>query len=262
MTSSLQFYKYVGAGNDFVVLEDWTGKLGLNSHQIRSICDRRFGIGADGILILESHPEADFKMNYYNADGSRGEMCGNGARCLVRFAEHQGRAAPEGVFSADDGLHRYTFTEEEVDVEILVSGQLMDWDVPSTKCGFIDTGVPHLVVPVADSKAVDLDPLGWEMNTHAAHPKGTNTNIIEKKSDPVIVRTWERGVNMETLACGTGAAASAIFANKKWDYNWPVRLSFPGGELEVDHRGNQYWLKGPAELVFEGQLSLSKLHRI
>ena len=261
MTSPVKFYKYVGAGNDFVILEDWGGELDLSTSQIKSICDRRFGIGADGVLMLESHPEADFKMKYFNADGSRGEMCGNGARCLVRFADHKQRARTEGAFSADDGLHKYKISEAEIDVEILVGGELKDWDIPREGCGFIDTGVPHLVIPVPDAETFDLEPLGRQMNSHDAHPQGINVNIVEKESGSVKVRTWERGVNMETLACGTGAAASAIFAADKWAFKWPIRLTFPGGILEVDHRGNQYWLKGPAELVFEGHLSLSRLHR-
>jgi len=146
-------------------------------------------------------------------------------------------------------------------VEIIVHGELQDWDIPRIGCGFIDTGVPHLIIPILNVASENLDPLGREMNAHDAHPQGINVNIVEKMSLSVKVRTWERGVNMETLACGTGAAATAIFAHKKWDFEWPIRLSFPGGELEVDQRGNQYWLKGPAQLVFKGHLSLSKLHR-
>ncbi|NQT62873.1 MAG: diaminopimelate epimerase [Candidatus Marinimicrobia bacterium] len=261
MSKPIEFYKYVGAGNDFVIFESWNEDLKLTAQQIVSMCDRRFGIGADGVMILQSHNSADFKMNYYNADGSRGEMCGNGARCLVSFAEFLGRAKSSGTFSADDGIHHYNILGDQVDVEIIVHGELQDWDIPRIGCGFIDTGVPHLIIPILNVASENLDPLGREMNAHDAHPQGINVNIVEKMSLSVKVRTWERGVNMETLACGTGAAATAIFAHKKWDFEWPIRLSFPGGELEVDQRGNQYWLKGPAQLVFKGHLSLSKLHR-
>ena len=261
MSNSLDFYKYVGAGNDFIIFESWNDDLQLSKQQIVDICDRRFGIGADGVMILQSHPSAAFKMNYYNADGSRGEMCGNGARCLVSFAIFRDRVTSSGNFSADDGIHHYRIAGDLVDVEIIVNGELQDWDTPNRGCGFIDTGVPHLIVPVKDTAMEDLDPLGRKMNAHPAHPQGTNVNIVEQVSGSVRVRTWERGVNMETLACGTGAAASAIFAHEKWQLEWPLKLSFPGGELEVDHRGNQYWLKGPAQLVFKGHFSLSKLHR-
>ena len=261
MTEQHDFYKYVGAGNDFVIFESWDGEFQLTKQHIIEICDRRFGIGADGVMLLQSHTSADFKMNYYNSDGSRGEMCGNGARCLVRFAELMGKANSSGTFSAADGVHHYRISSEVIDVEIIVSGQLQDWDIPRAGCGFIDTGVPHLIVPVQDAASENLDPLGRRMNSHQAHPYGTNVNMIEKLSESVKIRTWERGVNMETLACGTGAAAAAIYAREKWNFPWPISLSFPGGELEVDHRGNQYWLKGPAQLVFKGHLTLSKLHR-
>ncbi len=261
MSNSLDFYKYVGAGNDFIIFESWAGELKLSEQEIVDICDRRFGIGADGVMMLQAHHSADFKMNYYNADGSRGEMCGNGARCLVKFAEYRDRATPSGTFLADDGIHQYSISGDLVDVEIIVNGKLHDWEIPGSGCGFIDTGVPHVVIPVPDASIENLDPLGRTLNSHPAHPQGTNVNIVEKLSASVKVRTWERGVNMETLACGTGAAASAIFAHEKWKLEWPIKLSFPGGELEVDHRGNQYWLKGPAQLVFKGHLSLSKLHR-
>ncbi|MCF7921489.1 MAG: diaminopimelate epimerase [Candidatus Marinimicrobia bacterium] len=262
MNKDLTFYKYVGAGNDFVIFESWNGELTLTPQQIIELCDRRFGIGADGVMLLQSHETADFRMNYYNADGSRGEMCGNGARCLVKFAHSQGKAKSQGTFSADDGIHHYRMAGDAIDVEIIVKGGLLDWHIPCSGCGFIDTGVPHLVIPVQDADAEDLDPLGWKMNQHEAHPQGTNVNIVEKLTDAIKVRTWERGVNMETLACGTGAAATAIYGHEKWKLPWPLRLYFPGGELEVDHRGNQYWLKGPAELVFTGRLLLSKLQRI
>jgi len=262
MNKNLKFYKYVGAGNDFVIFESWNGEVTLTPQQIRHICDRRFGIGADGVMLLQSHQTADFRMNYYNADGSRGEMCGNGARCLVKFADSQGRANSHGTLFADDGMHHYRMASDAIDVEIIVNGGLLDWPIPRVGCGFIDTGVPHLVIPVEDADAENLDPLGWKMNHHEAHPKGTNVNIVEKLANALKVRTWERGVNMETLACGTGATATAIYAHKKWKLPWPLRLNFPGGELEVDHRGNQYWLKGPAELVFTGRLLLSKLQRI
>ena len=261
MSKTIDFYKYVGAGNDFIIFESWNVDLELSSQQIVELCDRRFGVGADGVMTLQSHGSEDFKMNYYNADGSRGEMCGNGARCLVNFARFMGRVNLSGSFSADDGVHGFQISDELVDVEIIVNGNLQKWAIPRAGCGFIDTGVPHLVVPTGSVATEILDPLGKKMNSDESHPRGTNVNIIEKLAKSVKIRTWERGVNQETLSCGTGAAASAIFAHEKWGFEWPVLLSFPGGDMEVDCRGNQYWLKGPAELVFKGHLSLSKLHR-
>lgn len=256
----IEFYKYVAAGNDFIVFDGWETALDLTSENIIALCDRRFGIGADGILILSEHDSSDFQMHYYNSDGSRGEMCGNGARSLVRFADLMGKARPEGSFYADDGFHQYQVGKHLIDVEIIVNNALQAWEIPNSGCGFIDTGVPHLVIPVEEVSQLELDPLGVRMNKHAAHPHGINTNIVENSEGALKVRTWERGVNKETLACGTGAAATAIYAHEHWRLSWPISLSFKGGSLEVDHRGNQYWLKGPAELVFKGRVSLSSLY--
>ena len=256
----IEFHKYVAAGNDFIIFESWDGSLQLTSEQIVALCDRRFGIGADGVLILTDHDSADFQMHYFNADGSRGEMCGNGARSLVKFAESKGRTNSTGSFAADDGPHKYKIDAKAIDVEIRVNGRLQEWTIPEPGCGFINTGVPHLIIPVSSAQEKDLDPLGKAMNNHAAHPEGINVNLVENAPDMLRVRTWERGVNMETLACGTGATAVAIYAHEKWRANWPIPLSFPGGMLEVDYRGNQYWLKGPAELVFTGRISQSGLY--
>ncbi|NQV30890.1 MAG: diaminopimelate epimerase [Candidatus Marinimicrobia bacterium] len=256
--NNIEFQKYVAAGNDFIVFESWDNLLELSEQQIISICDRRFGVGADGILILGSEKQADFRMNYFNADGSRGEMCGNGARSLIKYAISRGKAGTSGSFLADDGCHSYQMENEQVEVEILVRDELHPWSIPSINCGFINTGVPHLIIPVVDVSSEDLDSIGQAMNAHAAHPQGANVNILENTAGSLKIRTWERGVNMETLACGTGAAASAIFAHEKWGLSWPITLRAKGGQLEVDHRGNQYWLKGPAELVFKGQISLPR----
>jgi len=261
VTEQLTFYKFVGAGNDFVLFENWSTELVLSAEQIQDICDRRFGIGADGVILLEPHGVENFSMSYFNADGSRGEMCGNGARCIVQLAILLGRAPEAGTFAADDGVHAYVKAGEDVDVEIKVNGELSDWDIPAPGCGFINTGVPHLVMPVDDVSQAEVNPMGIAMNAHPAHPHGTNLNVIQQTAGSLKVRTWERGVNAETLACGTGAVAVAIFAHQKWKRSWPIQLVFPGGELEVDQRGNQYWLKGSGELVFKGYLASSRLHR-
>ncbi len=256
----IKFYKYVAAGNDFIIIDNREGALELDAGQVRALCDRRFGIGADGVLVLTLDSKVNFRMNYFNADGSRGEMCGNGARALVNFAVTYGQISSSGTFLADDGEHAYRFKDGFVAVEILVTDTLHPWIVPDPGCGFINTGVPHLIIPVENVASENLDPLGVAMNAHPIHPQGTNVNIVNRSAASLQVRTWERGVNMETLACGTGATAVAIYANQIWGISWPVLLSFKGGQLEVDLRGNQYWLKGPSELVFEGQIALSKLY--
>ncbi len=256
----IQFHKYVAAGNDFILFNGWHENVELSREQIIALCDRRFGIGADGVLVLSPEKSADFRMQYFNADGSRGEMCGNGARSLVKFAASIHKVGMSGTFIADDGCHGYNINNGQVEVEILVNDSLHPWDIPKVSCGFIDTGVPHLIIPVENVAAESLDPLGEAMNNHSAHPHGTNVNIIERAPQTILIRTWERGVNMETLACGTGATAAAIYGHETWGLPWPVSLSFKGGDLNIDFRRNQYWLTGPTELVFKGHIALSKLY--
>lgn len=250
----LNFQKYVAVGNDFIIIDAWETEISLSADQVIKFCDRKFGIGADGVLILIQDKQADFRMIYFNADGSRGEMCGNGARSLIHYAVTNGRCGASGTFIADDGLHNYRMEDSVVSVQILVTGSLKPWDVPSPQCGFINTGVPHLIVPVDKINSIQLETLGPAMNEHELHPEGSNVNILERSEGELLVRTWERGVNAETLACGTGAVAVAIFANGILEFPWPISLKFTGGDLSVDLIGNQYWLTGNAELVFEGQI--------
>lgn len=251
----IRFDKYVAAGNDFVIFNNWDDSIQFEKKQIIELCDRRFGIGADGVLLLTPAQDADFRMNYYNADGSRGEMCGNGARALVRFAHRSGIIETSGQFRADDGLHKFAIVNDNIFVEIRVDDSLHDWSIPFEKCGYINTGVPHLVVPVKDAEDEELLDLGKTMNAHDDHPEGTNTNIISKGPKGLRVRTWERGVNAETLACGTGATAAAIFAHQEWGVDWPVEMQFTGGVLKVDFRDNRYWLTGGTALVFAGHIA-------
>lgn len=255
----IHFHKYVAAGNDFIIFDCWAGLFDPGVEQIQALCDRRFGIGADGILLLSQSEDNDFRMNYFNADGSRGEMCGNGARALVKFAQDQQHIASSGTFLADDGRHQYRIENNRIEVEILVSDKLKNWELPEINSGFINTGVPHIVCPVQNVARVDLDTVGKNMNAHSAHPQGTNLNIVDRTNNTFSVRTWERGVNMETLACGTGATAVSVYINENWGEPWPIAMTFKGGVLAVDFRRNRYWLAGDTELVFVGHIASSKI---
>lgn len=258
----IQFHKYVAAGNDFVIFNAWDRSFEIESDVIKTLCDRRFGIGADGVMLLGRASDHDFQMHYYNADGSRGQMCGNGARSLVKYAYSLDKIPAMGSFLADDGAHMYQIENDRVEVEILVNDKLREWDLPYSGSGIINTGVPHLVAPVEKIDNDSLDTLGRQMNSHPAHPEGTNLNIISRVSEKLFVRTWERGVNRETLACGTGAVAASIYVHEKWHHDWPIVLSFKGGDLGVDFRHKQFWLSGAAELVFVGQIALSKVQNL
>ena len=269
----LRFTKMNGAGNDFVMLDNRGGKLHLAPQQIVRICDRHRGVGADGVLVLEEAANgADFRMRYYNADGGEAEMCGNGARCFARFAQRTAGAknqlsfeTPAGLIGAKlDGdlvsLQMSEPTDLRLGVEVSAEGE-------NLRGHFINTGVPHVVVPVESIESVDVRKTGSAIRHHKLFsPKGANANFLEKKSRRrVAIRTYERGVEDETLACGTGVVASALIFAATESVDGPIGVLVRGGsELTVGFKkdGDQFTnvtLTGPAEFVFEGTIDLQKL---
>lgn len=266
------FTKMHGAGNDFVVFDNRDGRLRLSTEQIRRLCDRRFGIGADGLLLLEKSPGAhlDAQMVYHNADGSRGEMCGNGARCFTSFALSRGLGRDGEVrFLTDAGPMSATQQEEMITIQMTAPTDLkLNLEVPlaagPARVHYINTGVPHVVRFVEDLSAVDIRREGSELRRHEMFsPKGANANFAQVAGDgTVLVRTYERGVEDETLACGTGVTAAAILAHLVHDAPKPVSLRVAGGDtLKVDFHGEgdnfrHVTLTGPATVVFEGSVEV------
>ncbi|ULQ53749.1 diaminopimelate epimerase [Flavihumibacter fluvii] len=258
----LHFYKYQGTGNDFVILDNREGIFDHLTHaQIHFLCDRRFGIGADGLMLLNNTPDYDFKMVYYNADGKESSMCGNGGRCLVKFAFHQGIIRTSYHFIAVDGEH-----EAEIDEQGIVRLKMLDVLTVEEVHGdsVLDTGSPHYVKDVNDLVHYDVFNKGREIrNDDKFEADGINVNFVEQLSDDeIMVRTYERGVEDETLSCGTGVTASAIVHfHNECGFN-DVRVSTRGGRLSVEFDRNSngsfsnIWLCGPAEKVFEGQIIL------
>ena len=253
----LPFFKYHGAGNDFVMLHKPDISHELSREFVAHLCHRRLGIGADGLIVLEPHTSYDFYMRYYNADGNEATMCGNGGRCAVAFARKLGYIGKEAHFLAVDGPHYASFAADgEVLLQIQdVSGiQRIGEDV------YMDTGSPHLVKFVQDPEQVDVFAEGkaWRY-ARQFQPEGTNVNFIAVDKDYIRMRTYERGVENETLACGTGAVASAIAASYTSGSSYrQYRLQARGGVLTVeweqhdhDHYTNVY-LKGPVSYVFTG----------
>ncbi|MBZ9651044.1 diaminopimelate epimerase [Psychroflexus montanilacus] len=255
----LHFYKYQGTGNDFVLIDNRTSNFKNDTKIIKKLCDRRFGVGADGLILLEnsSLDLSDFKMVYFNADGNESTMCGNGGRCIVAFAKKLGVIESETTFEAIDGLHSATIKDGFVNLKMV--------DVPtvnlSKEASFLDTGSPHHVAFVDDVYDFDVFTQGRRIRNLPNYEaiKGTNVNFIQIKEGVVHVRTYERGVEDETLSCGTGVTAAAITAkmsNKIEDL--PVKVITKGGTLEVDfevegpNAVKNIWLKGPATFVFEG----------
>ena len=265
----IPFSKYEGAGNDFILVDGRTGGFRPDARTIARLCDRHFGIGADGLMILSASPRHDCSMRYYNADGSEGEMCGNGARCFVLFAEHLGIGGREKRFEAADGEHRATVCRADDFAGEIEVGMI---DVERIVCGegwwFLNTGVPHYVEFVDDPAAVDVLQRGASIRRDTARfPQGTNVDFVQIAGDGHLrMRTYERGVENETLACGTGATAAAIVANfvRQHDVG-RFLVDVPGGQLRVsfDRSAEQHYtnirLSGPARRVFEGTFDTDNL---
>jgi len=258
----LHFYKYQGTGNDFIILDNrnWS-YTALTMDRVKFLCDRRFGIGADGLMLLNPKSGFDFEMIYYNADGRESSMCGNGGRCMVKFAYHLGIRKNEYLFSAVDGPHR-----AEIDDDGTVSLKMVDVnDIREYhNDSILNTGSPHYVKIVSDVMDYDVFHKGMDIRYSSDFAKeGINVNFVEQKNpDEIIVRTYERGVEDETLSCGTGVAASALVCyHNDVGYN-DVTVITKGGKLVVefdrinDGSFQNIWLCGPAEKAFEGDIEL------
>ncbi len=259
-----KFYKYQGTGNDFILFDDRGDSMRFNAEEIVSICDRRFGIGADGVILLRNSPDLDFEMVYYNADGKPSSMCGNGGRCITSFAKKLGIIEDHADFLAADGKHEAIFTNSD---PVVVKLKMKDVNeiVKLMDGWWLDTGSPHLVIEVNNLDELDVKSAGSEIRYNDYFRKeGVNVNFVQRSENGIAVRTYERGVEDETLSCGTGVTASALIslANEWVPSNMdPVTVNCPGGKLKVHslkspHGFNEVWLEGPAMLVFEGEISI------
>jgi diaminopimelate epimerase len=256
----LNFYKYQGTGNDFIIIDNKQENISLTNKNVKRLCDRRFGIGADGLMLLNVKDEYDFEMVYYNSDGNPSSMCGNGGRCLVKFAYDKGIHKSTYRFIAVDGAHEAT-----IDDNGCVNLKMKD--VSGIRKNFLDsildTGSPHYVKPTRDVRNYDVVKAGKEIRYSDGFKKeGINVNFVEGSEDRIFVRTYERGVEDETLSCGTGVTAAAlVFAHNDMGFN-RVEVTTPGGNLavEFDKTGEEefknIWLCGPAEFVFAGEIEI------
>jgi diaminopimelate epimerase len=259
---NIHFYKYQGAGNDFILVDN--RELKFDHHhpeRIASLCDRRFGIGGDGMMFLQEKEGFDFEMIYYNADGNPSSMCGNGGRCIVAFARDIGLIAGEANFLAVDGPHYAKISENG-----WVSLGMIDVDAITTDgpAYVLNTGSPHYVLPASQLKELDVFNAGKSIRYNDTYrEKGINVNFVEKEGSGYFVRTYERGVENETYACGTGVTAVALAMaksqNQTGDISTPVRAL--GGDLNIrfhsdGQRFTRIFLEGPAAFVFEGKIKL------
>lgn len=261
----IPFFKYHGTGNDFVIFDGRDTPLitMLDEESIAAICHRRFGIGADGVMILQDHPSEDFNMVYFNSDGKPSSMCGNGGRCLVSFAHRMGLFKDRCTFMAIDGLHEATIKGDQVELKMNDVTEL-EKDNGNT---ILNTGSPHYVKHCSDLDALSI--------TEAAHAirynerfaqEGINVNFIQPVEEGIRIRTYERGVEDETWACGTGATAAAIAFVEGTNTlgNHEIQVKVEGGSLVVKLNKtatgyNNVWLCGPAQFVFSGVVDLETI---
>lgn len=255
----IPFYKYQAAGNDFVLVDNRTGCFHFSIADIARICDRRFGAGADGLILISTDPAVDFRIDYFNPDGTA-SLCGNGCRSAVALAARLGIAGQHSLFNAYDGLHEAELTSDGL-IRIRMSDVAQ---LEKIYDGFsLDTGSPHFVRWVSDIDAYPVLEEGRKLRYDPVFPKGTNANFIERIDDHTLaLRTYERGVEEETLACGTGATACALVASES-GYSSPIILKVRGGTLRVEFKRlpnggfTDIYLTGPAQLVYTGELEIN-----
>lgn len=266
----IHFTKLQGNGNDFILIDEYKGEtISEKSAFASKYCDRRFGIGADGVLYLGSSYKADIGMRIFNPDGTEAEMCGNGIRCLVKYALDEGyvreNASVEtlaGVLSVSSRIDDRTwvkvdmgkpqFTREKIPSK--GSGEFLDVSLHGNKVSAVNTGVPHAVIFV-DSFNADLMSIAPRIRYDPVFPKGTNVNfVVVNSSNEITVRTYERGVEAETPSCGTGAVACAAMAHRLGKTEKKVKVNTKGGELRITLTEDGAFMEGPAERVFEGTI--------
>jgi diaminopimelate epimerase len=268
----LEFTKMTGAGNDFIVADNRSGAIRLTREQVARLCHRQFGIGADGLMLWVpcSSGKADWAWQFWNSDGSDAEMCGNGARCFARYIQRALGGDPRPLtFETAAGVIRAEFEGDRVTVGLTAPRGLRLREPVVTAAGPVEvsslnTGVPHAVVFVEDADRAMVQEQGRELRFHPHfNPRGTNVNFVQLKGPGHIrVRTYERGVEGETLACGTGVSASAMVAARLHGFPSPVRVQVQGGDelrvgfTERDGEFTDVKLNGPATFVFEGRVEV------
>jgi diaminopimelate epimerase len=256
---TLNFHKYQGTGNDFVMIDNRDSFFDKNNLDLVShLCNRKFGIGADGLILIENHDKVDFDMIYFNADGTK-SFCGNGSRCAVAFAKQLNIIESKTIFNAIDGIHEATIYEGVVELKM--------GNVEQVEKGedyfFINTGSPHYIEFKEDIQSLDIVPEAHRIRYNSRfREQGTNVNFVQKRSDTLEIRTYERGVEDETLSCGTGATAVALSGAIMYDMKSPVSIKVQGGELKIKFNQlpqqsfDNIWLIGKGENVYSGEIEI------
>lgn len=257
---NIPFYKYQGAGNDFILIDNRQKLYQLSVSEIAKLCDRRFGIGADGLMLLQEKAGFDFEMVYFNADGNESTMCGNGGRCITQFAKDLGIIKDKAVFIAIDGAHEAQILANEIIALGMIDVHEISFEENAT---ILNTGSPHFVKFVEDLKTQDIVKEGRKIRHQERFgAKGINVNFVAKDNETLHIRTYERGVEDETLACGTGVTAAAIASVGKATGNFEIEVKALGGDLKVSFqktdkgKAQHIVLHGPAQFVFQGNIQI------
>jgi diaminopimelate epimerase len=264
-----------GAGNDFIVIDNRQGLIRNGQKLAQTLCNRRWGVGADGLILIEKSLKADFKMNYYNADGSSGGMCGNGGRCAALFCFLSGFTGAFSQFEAVNHIYKAEVNDNHVNLYMKdpkrIRAMVLATSIGKLHANFIDTGAPHVVIHSTELKSIStklsnipVDSIGREIRFHRVFgTKGVNVDFFETKTPDLLrMRTYERGVEGETLACGTGAVACAIIGSLKHGLTPPVKVRTTGKKslevnFEIQKSGiKRVRLRGPAEVIFEGKIKI------
>ncbi len=257
---TIHFSKYHGAGNDFIIIDDRNEIFDIsNNNLVKNLCDRRFGIGADGLMILRNDNLQDFRMIYFNSDGYEGTMCGNGGRCITSFASNLGLISDLTFFLASDGTHEAKISGNIVNLKMNDISEIIKLEDGY----FINSGSPHFICLNENPFKIDINTIGKEIrNQQRFSPGGVNVNFISIDKYAINIATFERGVEAETLSCGTGSVAAAVsvaYDKPNGDYNFNVNAK--GGILNVTYNKSEsfysnIWLSGPAVKVFDGEFEI------
>lgn len=266
--SPIIFYKFSGTGNDFIIIDNRNRMVGEKNLPdfVAKVCRRKISVGADGMILIENSDIADFRWRFFNSDGSTAEMCGNGARCAARFAYMNGIAGTEMSFETLAGIISAEIIGDQVKIKMTDPGEIHDHVLElengSLKVSSINTGVPHAVIFTQEIRSAPVLGQGREVRFHKAFaPSGTNVNFVSRQSDGSIVnRTYERGVEDETLACGTGCVAAALVTARQTGTLSPIRvLTGSGGYLTIHYEEKKgffrnVYLEGDARIIYKGEL--------
>lgn len=262
------FYKYSVAGNDFLLFDNRQGEYSDRPKTFwASLATRRLGVGADGIILLEKSDSSDFHMRYFNSDGGEVEMCGNGSRAISHFAKQLGIipiTPPYYTFSTYRSIYHSLVEDNNVvsvemtELEDLGTIDVSDWveEYSFLEGWYLNTGVPHVVFLVEDVSTVDVEGISPRLRHDDRFYSGANINYAQVTGDKILLRTFERGVEGETLACGTGATAAAVMVSKLLDIEGEFEVVMPGGSLWIKLENNRRWLKGPVQIIYRGELCL------